>query len=93
MYYKACLIMINNQQKHKVNYNKTYILIVKIMCFKMIFKQVAKKDLEIKQLDIITAFLNFFIIDRLLIYVEQSIDYKSLKDLVYLLPYIFYGSK
>ncbi len=40
------------------------------MCFKMIFGKATKEDLEIEQLDMVTAFLNSLIADRLLIYVE-----------------------
>ncbi len=60
------------------------------MCFKIIF---GKEDLEIEQLDMVTAFLNSLIADGLLIYVEQPTGYKTLKDLVWLLLQSLYGLK
>ncbi len=51
----------------------------------MIFEKAAKENLKIEQLDMIIAFLNSLIIDRLLIYVEQPIDYETLEDLICLL--------
>lgn len=35
------------------------------MYFKIIFRKVAKEDFEIEQLDMVIAFLNFFIANRL----------------------------
>lgn len=62
--------MKSNHQDYKINYNEIYVLVVKIIYFKMIFGKAVKKDLEIKQLNMIIAFLNSRIVDRLLIYIE-----------------------
>lgn len=54
----------------------------------MIFQKAVKEDLEIGQLDIVTAFLNSFVVYGLLIYIEQPTGYKSLEDLVCHLLYL-----
>lgn len=63
------------------------------MCFKMIFRKATKEDLEIKQLDMVTAFLNSLITSRVLIYVKQPTGFEILEDLVCLLLQILYGLK
>lgn len=59
----------------------------------MIFGKAAKEDLEIEQLDMVTAFLNPLIADGLLIYVEQPTGYETLENLVCLLLRTLYGLK
>lgn len=70
-----------------------YTSFVKTICFKIIFRKAVKKDLKIEQVDMVTAFLNFLIVNRDLIYVKQLTSYKTLEDLVYLLLQIFYKLK
>ncbi len=76
-----------------MNYNKTYALVVKSICFKMIFGKVAKEDLKIEKLDMITVFLNSFNADGLLIYIEKLIGYETLEDLVCFLFQTLHGLK
>lgn len=91
--YKTRWVVKSNLQKYGINYNEIYTSVVKTICFKMIFKKAAKGDLEIEQLDMVTAFLNSLIADGLLIYVEQPTGYETLEDLVCLLLQMLYGLK
>lgn len=61
------------------------------MCFKMIFGKAVKENLEIEQLDMDTAFFNSLIVNGLLIYIEQSADYRILEYLIYFLLYTLYS--
>lgn len=91
--YKTQSILKGNHEKYGFNYDKTYVLVVKTICFKMIFGKAAKEDLEIEQLDMVTAFLNSLIANGLFIYVKQLTGYESLEDLICLLLCTLYGLK
>lgn len=83
--YKVIWVIKDNHLGYAINYHGTYISVVKTMYFKIIFGKAAKKDLEIAQLDMVTAFLSSLIADGLLINIEQSTGYGTIEYLVYLL--------
>lgn len=65
--YKAIWVVKDNHPEYAVYYNVTYISVVKTMYLKIVFGKATKEDLEIEQLDIVTAFLSSLIADGLLI--------------------------
>ena len=56
--YKARLVAKGFQQQYGIDYNETFAPVVKLKSIKMVLAVAAAMDLELKQLDFDTAFLN-----------------------------------
>jgi hypothetical protein len=67
--YKARFVVKGFEQQFGVDYNKTFVSVVKLISYKVLFAIAASLDLEIEQIDIKTAFLYSSIEDK--IYIEQ----------------------
>ena len=57
LYYKARWVVKGYLQQYGVNYNQTFAMVVKPMAFRALFVIAAYYNLEIKQMDVKTAFL------------------------------------
>ena len=80
-------------QKYSINYEETFASVVKSMTFKMLFEKVAVEDLKLKQMNMITAFLNSAVKSELQIYIEQLKDYEKNDNTVCLLQKTLYSLK
>jgi hypothetical protein len=67
--YKAILVTKGFTQTYEVDYNKTFVPIVKFTSIRFILALVAFEDMEIHQMDVKTAFLNCELEEE--IYMEQ----------------------
>ena len=91
--YKAQWVMQGFLQKYSINYEETFASVVKSMTFKMLFEKVAVEDLKLKQMNMITAFLNSAVKSELQIYIEQLKDYEKNDNTVCLLQKTLYSLK
>ena len=57
LHYKARQVVKGYLQQYSINYDQTFAVVVKPIAFKALFAITAYYDLEIKQIDIKTAFL------------------------------------
>ena len=90
--YKARWVVRGFEQKYGVNYDQTFASVVKSMSFKVLFAIMAHFDLDCEQMDVVTAFLNALLKER--IYVEQPKGYGGGKNsLVCRLLRALYGLK
>ena len=69
--YKARLVCRGCQQVHGVDYHETYAPVVKFATLQMLLALVAHFDLELHQMDIVTAFLNGDLLVIVLVYVDD----------------------
>ena len=80
-------------QEYNINYEETFASVIKSVIFKLIFSKTALKDLELEQINMITAFLNSLVKNSLVIYVKQPSEYKKENDQVCLLFKTLYDLK
>jgi hypothetical protein len=89
--HKARLVVKGFQQKEGIDYNETFSPTVKIKSLKILLAIAAQQDLEIKQLDFNTAFLNASLSED--IYVKTPEGYYNKPDKVLKLNKALYGLK
>jgi hypothetical protein len=76
--YKARLVAKDFTQLYGIDYNETYATVMKYKSLRILLALAAIKDLEIKQLDVKTAFLNAEIKET--VYMEQPLGFNSGPD-------------
>ena len=90
--YKARWVVRGFEQIYDVNYDQTFVFVVKFMSFKVLFFIMIYYDLDYKQMNVIIVFLNALLKKR--IYVKQLKEYKNDKhDMIYLLLRALYNLK
>jgi len=72
--WKARLVVLGNHQKEGINYEETFSPTVHMKSMKLMLLLAAQYDLEIKQLDYVTAFLNAKLAEDIYIRVPQGYD-------------------
>ena len=85
-----CVTSREFEQFYDVNFNETYVSIVKFMFYKAIFAITAKKNLNVEQMNIVIAFLNSILKKR--IYIWSSEDFEK-KDWIWILRRALYDLK
>ncbi len=90
IHYKAHWVVKKYKQQFDVDYNQTFILMIKSQTYKALFALVTHFDLKTNQMNIITAFL-YNSIDQI-IYVKLLHDYR-LSDKITLLNKVLYDLK
>ena len=78
------------EQSYGVNFNETYASVVKSMSYKTIFAITAKEDLDAEQMDIVTAFLNSVLKERIYIWPPEGFEEEGW---VWILRRALYGLK
>lgn len=82
--YKACWIARSFEQYKGIDYFKTFAAVIKPQTNKILFTITAKKKLYSNQVNIITAFLNFRLREK--VYIEQPLYFDNRnKNQVFLL--------
>ena len=66
--YKIRWVVHRYKQKYGVDYNKTWVRVVKLVLFRSLFSIVVSQNWHIKQMDIVTAFL-YGLLDEI-VYIE-----------------------
>lgn len=89
--YKSRWVAKGFEQQLGINFEETFASVVKPMSYKAMFAIAAKYDLDIIQLDIMTAFLNAFLKDRIYMELPDGMDQNG--DMVALLNRALYGLK
>ena len=90
--YKARLVAKGYSQKEGIDYNETFAPVLKYKSLRILLAIAAIKDLEVKQMDVETAFLNAPIKEE--VYMEQPEGYHDGDDSnVLLLQKTLYGTK
>ena len=90
--YKARWVVREFEQIYGVNYDQTFVSVVKSMSFKVLFFIMIYYDLDCEQMNVIIVFLNALLKER--IYVKQLKRYKNDKhDIMCLLLRALYGLK
>ncbi len=88
--YKAHWVVKGYEQQFDIDYDQTFVSVVKLQMYKTLFALTAHYDLEVNQMNVTTAFL-YGSIDQV-VYVELPHDYE-LSDKVALLNKALYGLK
>jgi len=88
--YKACWVVKGYKQQFDIDYDQTFVSVIKLQMYKTLFALAAHYDLEVNQMNITTAFLYGFI-DQV-VYVELPHNYE-LFDKVALLNKALYDLK
>jgi len=88
--YKACWVVKGYKQQFDIDYNQTFVSVVKLQTYKTLFTLTAHYDLEVNQMNVTTVFLYGFI-DQV-VYIELPHSYE-LFDKVALLNKTLYGLK
>ena len=88
--YKARWVVKGYEQQFDIDYDQTFVSVVKLQTYKTLFALAAHYDLEVNQMDVATAFL-YGPIDQV-VYVELPHGY-GLPDKVALLNKALYGLK
>lgn len=86
--FKARQVVQGFTQKEGINFDKTYAPVVKLYTLRVLFAMIAAYNLECKQYDIITAFLNVLIDDRQ-IYVIMLYRFEQLGKVCLLLRALY----
>ena len=73
--FKARWIIRDFEQWENFNYNKTFVAVIKLMNYKIIFAIIAANDWDLKQINVIIVFLYKNIEEK--IYVKLLIEYKQ----------------
>ena len=68
--FKARWVVHGHKQKYGINYNETWVGVVKPASFQSLFSIGVSRNLHIKQMDVVTAFL-YGLLDKV-VYVDQS---------------------
>ena len=90
--HKARLVVGGNKQEFGIDYKETFAPVVKYQTLRLLLALATILDLEVHQMDFVTAFLNSLL--KEVIYVEQPPGYKQDgEDLVCLLHKTLYGLK
>lgn len=89
--YKARQVVRSFKQLEGINYNKTFVSVVKLISYKALFIIAIALDLEIKQIDVKIAFLYRDI--KEVIYVEQLDSLSANSNKVYRLNKALYSLK
>lgn len=80
-------------QQYGIDFDQTFIAIVKFIAFGVFFAIVAFFDLNIDQIDVKTVFLYGFINQLIYIEILKSIKTKANRNMVYKLLKVFYNLK
>ena len=72
--FKARLVVKGYLQQYGVDFDQNFASVVKPMAFRLIFALAAYHDLDIEQLDIVTAFLNGFIDQLIYVHMPKAYD-------------------
>ena len=89
--FKARWVVRGFEQVYGVNYDQTYASVVKSMSFKLLFAIMAHFDLDCEQMDVVTAFLNALLKEK--VFVEQPEGYEQGSGMVCRLLRALYGLK
>jgi len=89
-HYKAHWVVKGYTQQFDIDYDQTFVSVIKLQTYKTLFALTAHYDLEVNQMNVTTAFLYGFI--NQVIYVELSHSYELL-DKVALLNKALYDLK
>ena len=90
--YKARWVVRGFEKIYDINYDQTFVFVVKSMSFKVLFFIMIYYDLDCEQMNVITVFLNALLKKR--IYVKQLKKYKNDKyDIICLLLRALYSLK
>jgi hypothetical protein len=89
--YKARWVVRGFEQIEGVDYFETFASVVKPMSYKILFAIAAAMDLEIEQMDVVTAFLYGDVEEQ--IYVEQPLEFNDKTGRVCKLKKALYGLK
>lgn len=89
--FKARWVVKGFLQKEGIDFFETFAAVVKAPTFKLVFAMVALYDLECEQMDMITAFLNPTLKEK--VYVVQPTGFEEDKELVCRLQKALYGLK
>ena len=90
---KARLVARGFQQVHGVDYNETYAPVVKLTSIRVLLAVVAQMDLELHQMDVVTAFLNGDIEEDIYMAQPEGCRDPSKPDYVCKLRKALYGLK
>ncbi len=88
--YKACWVVKGYKQQFDIDYDQTFVSVIKPQMYKTLFVLAAHYDLEVNQMNVTTAFLYGSIYQ--VIYIELPHSY-GLSDKVALLNKALYGLK
>ena len=75
--YKIRWIIKDFQQHKEINYDQTYISMMKDSTIYILFTVAVIKNWFVKQINFITVFLNKILSDKKIIYMKQLISYKN----------------
>jgi reverse transcriptase-like protein len=89
--YKARFVVKGFEQKEGVDFNATFAPVLAAKSIRLLLALAADQDLELKQIDVKTAFLNAHLNEK--IYVEQPEGFRTNPSLVCLLHRALYGLK
>ena len=89
--YKARLVAKGYSQLEGIDYHETFAPVMKYKSLRMILALTAIMDLELVQMDVVTAFLNADIKEQ--VYMKQPQGYEQGQNLVCLLLKALYGTK
>lgn len=89
--YKARWVAKGFEQREGVNFEETFASVVKSMSYKALFAIAAKYNLNVVQLDILTAFLNAKLKDQIFMELLEGTNHKG--DMVAELKQALYGLK
>jgi hypothetical protein len=89
--YKARLVAKGYSQKEGIDYTETFAPVLKYKSLRILLSIAAIKDMEVKQMDVETAFLNAEIKEE--VYMEQPEGFDDGKDTVCRLLKTLYGTK
>ncbi len=89
--FKARWVVKGFLQKEGVDFFETFAAVVKAPSFKLVFALIALYDLECAQMDMVTAFLNPILKEK--VYVVQPTGFEEDKELVCRLQKTLYGLK
>lgn len=87
--YKARLVVKGYSQKEGIDYNKTFAPVAKFNSIRTIIALAAHYNLELHQMDVVTAFLNGMLTEE--IYMDQPEGFQQGKGLVCKLNRTLYG--
>lgn len=68
-------VALGFEQVQRVNYNETFVAVVKFASIRILLSLVTRFDLEIHEMDVFTAFLNGYLREEIYREVPDAIDF------------------
>ncbi len=81
--FKACWIVKGYLQEFDINFNQTYIVVIKQIVFLVLFVIASYYDLDIKQMDVKTIFLYGFINQLIYVKIFKRTNTKKIENIIY----------